>query len=337
MDNENKIIQYPNLKHKLLEKGTELLQEKQYHEALTCFQQLIDLGEEEPEAFIGSVICFMEIGELEKAKQRCKEILFSDQGDYFEVLNIYLSILIQLEEYDEVVKMVEAILSENQAPHHQIESLEQLLTFSKKMLSEKHVGREQQDHDFVQKEVNRLLEEKSSEKQWLIIQQLNKIDHPKIINVFKDYVEDGNQDPVLVSIVLQMLHAKGCEDTVNVTKFGREIEVNLQDLQDVFQMPIAHEVVAALKRVIEQNNPILYEQATQVWWNYLLVIYPFVPNESDAKIWAAALHATVNEMNGLEDELTNLEHDYEVNIDLIIEYRDKILDMEKYAIKGMKY
>lgn len=61
-------------------------------------------------------ICFLEIGELEEAKGICEKMLKEGQGHYFTVLQVYMTILIQLRQYDKVKETIEAVLEENKLP-----------------------------------------------------------------------------------------------------------------------------------------------------------------------------------------------------------------------------
>lgn len=61
-------------------------------------------------------ICFLEIGELEEARGICEKMLKEGQGHYFTVLQVYMTILIQLRQYDKVKETIEAVLEENKLP-----------------------------------------------------------------------------------------------------------------------------------------------------------------------------------------------------------------------------
>ena len=52
---------------------------------------------------------------------------------YFTVLQVYMTILIQLKQYEEVKSTIEAVLEENQLPAESAEQFYRLLEFSRKM------------------------------------------------------------------------------------------------------------------------------------------------------------------------------------------------------------
>ena len=45
-----------------------------------------------------------------KAKQLVGKMLFEGIGDYFETMNLYLMLLVQVHKYDEVVSVIEELL-----------------------------------------------------------------------------------------------------------------------------------------------------------------------------------------------------------------------------------
>ncbi len=54
-------------------------------------------------------------------------------GHYFTVLQVYMTILIQLKQYEEVKSTIEAVLEENQSPAESAEQFYRSLEFSRKM------------------------------------------------------------------------------------------------------------------------------------------------------------------------------------------------------------
>src|SRR5690606_8883706 len=107
---------FPKLKERLMEKGLEALTNKKFSEALTFLTQAQEFERGNHEIELGIVICLFEMGELEQAKENCLVMLKEDVGDYFHVLQIYVTILIQLGQYDEVKTTIEAVLDEDAVP-----------------------------------------------------------------------------------------------------------------------------------------------------------------------------------------------------------------------------
>lgn len=96
----SKIIPFPNVKERLVHKGMGALKEKNYHEALRLFSEAKRYDDEESDIYLGMAICLLEIGELEEAKGICEKMLKEGHGHYFTVLQVYMTILIQLRQYE---------------------------------------------------------------------------------------------------------------------------------------------------------------------------------------------------------------------------------------------
>ena len=65
------------------------------------------------------------------------EMLNKDIGDYFQLINIYLMVLLQLSEHQEMVTTIELLFEESQIPFDKEEHFEKMLQFSKRALEDK--------------------------------------------------------------------------------------------------------------------------------------------------------------------------------------------------------
>lgn len=74
MKKKNNIVPFPNLRERLLEKGWEALQAKQYKTALHFFSEANEL-KNDPGVELSIVVCLFELGEWEEAKDRCRRLL----------------------------------------------------------------------------------------------------------------------------------------------------------------------------------------------------------------------------------------------------------------------
>ncbi|MCG0041127.1 tetratricopeptide repeat protein, partial [Escherichia coli] len=80
------------------------------------FSEAMTSDDTESDLHLGMAICFLELGELEEAASVCEKMLKEGYGHYFTVLQVYMTILIQLKKYEEVKSTIEAVLEENQLP-----------------------------------------------------------------------------------------------------------------------------------------------------------------------------------------------------------------------------
>ncbi|MED4453302.1 tetratricopeptide repeat protein [Metabacillus fastidiosus] len=306
----SKVIPFPNLKKRLIDKGMAALKEKNFQEALELFIEAQEIDREnEAEIQFGIALCLMELGQLEEAKKTCKKMLLEDTGDYFTVLQVYLTILIQLHQYKEVQETIEAVLEENQLPAQNAEQFYKLLEFSRKMNETGEVDLD----DTVESNIDF----GSEHDQMLFIQSLKNQNVIKYIQQLKMILEDPNTNPIIKTLALQLLMDSEIEKEVTVHKFGKTLDVKPSALFDPNELAFTKKVINILDDTLGNENPVLFETVKELWLRHLYVLFPFTPEPAEEKLWAAALHLVGYEMHGITLEREEMEAMYGVSLEQI--------------------
>ncbi|QGQ48836.1 tetratricopeptide repeat protein [Metabacillus sediminilitoris] len=307
-----------------------LLKEKKYHQALEMFSEAKNLNEDKAEIHLGMAICFMELGELVEAKNICKKMLLEDIGHYFTVLQIYLTILIQLREYHEVQSTIEAVLEENHLPAESAEHFYKLLEFSRKMT--------QNDVDIFEDEgvedqqtlyIEDVLE--NTTKQLAYIQSLKDRNVIKHFSSLKILLENPKSHPMVKSMILHLMIENEIEKEVTVYKFGESITVIPAKLEDISDLPFTKKVLTKLDDILGNENPTLYEAVKELWIRHLYVLYPLLPQPTDANLWAAALHIVGYEMHGITIDQNEVQEMYNQSFPTLQEACKKIYQIEEIS------
>ncbi|EIT85366.1 hypothetical protein A374_11500 [Fictibacillus macauensis ZFHKF-1] len=334
MDNEKKdnVVMFPRLSARLLEKGMDSLKAKQFKEALTCFLQLLEQDPMHPQGNLGAVLSLIELGQLQDARERAEQMLNKDIGDYFDVLQIYLSVLIQLSEYEKVVSVVEAVLEEHQLPAAQAESFYQLLHFGRKMseVDSAFDGSEAEEKDVTQEmaTLENMLKSDEIHNQWIAIQQLSYIDVDLALPIYRQFLQRENGHPGIKTMVLNHLLFKGQNETFIVHKFGKDFTISIGDLYDVYEHAFNVAVKKELEERLSQQNPTLLEFALTVWWDYILAIYPQEPMPLDAYFWSHAVEAAAQQLSGMEQEIHS-EASVDFHPEALQQAVQQLLDIER--------
>ncbi|MGO4888607.1 tetratricopeptide repeat protein [Anaerobacillus sp. MEB173] len=338
---DEKIVLFPGLVSRLVEKGMGFLKEKNYSDALSSFTQAVEIEPEHPQGRFGIVLSLIELGQLREAKVHCEKMLKEDIGEYYDVLQVYISLLVQLSEYGEVVTIIEALLAEDKVPTKLAESFYQLLHFSRQMVEAEH----DIDHDIVHKSIdseadlNKLLtslnKSGSPYEQWTAIQQLSRINHKEVIVGFKQFLIEEKNDPVLKSIILQILKDLDVDEVIDVHKFGKTFSIHITSLEDVFHEKFGKLVLARLANELEHENPTLYAVTTQLWWHYLFALYPLTPEPLDQHLWAAGLYKVGHECNGIEVDDSEVANLYDVDEEQMVISAKHMLSLEKEVFQGV--
>lgn len=323
----NKIISFPNLKERLLEKGLEALTSKRFKEALVYLEQAQEQEKGHPEIELGIVISLFELGRFIEAKECCSQMLKDEIGDYFHVLQIYLMILIQLGEYKEVVATIEAVLVRNSVPQEYKDNLFNLLELSKKMNTTKNkIEMEGKPRiDLLDQLRQVLLNQNDANSQLQLVQSLKELNIRNYLAIFREFLANKEKHPIVKTIIVQLLIDNGVNEEMLIEKNGKSVTVIPANLLDTSANPFTQQVLSILENKLMNNNPTLFETAKDIWLRHLFILFPLTLENEDPKLYAAALHLYSAELHGIEIDNTELEKEYDVNL-LQLKHTTKQLD-----------
>lgn len=328
---KDNIIPFPKLEERLLDRGMEALKDSQYKHALQIFNQLSEYNRDQyPEVEIGIVVCLLELGLYEDAKDKCERLLKEDVGDYFNIIQIYITILIQQSEFSEVVTLLETLFEEERIPPEHAEELFHLLEFSRKSI-ENNIDQEipiVYIDDIAQQLLNGSIEE-----QLQVIQKLrNEPALIKIIDTIKLVLENDKSHPIIQSMLLHLIMERQINDIFVINKFQRTMTVKLSDLKNIFDQSFTVEVLNILDDILGIENPTLFDNVKQLWERYLFAIYPFQPEVQQARSWAAALHKLGYELFGIDISDHELKAIYDVNNKVVASAYKQLVEAEKISV-----
>ncbi|MFK3938972.1 tetratricopeptide repeat protein [Alkalihalobacillus sp. NPDC078783] len=316
-NDQNNIILYPGLVRRLLELGMDALKAKDGKGAHEYFEQAESIEPENAKVRFGKMLSLVELGRLEEAVNLTDKLLREGTGDYFENLQVHISLLVQLSRYEEVIELLDAVLAENRFPPQHAESLYKLLHFSRQMTESLPViDQSLGDHvaDDVEKEELDKLQSSNPELEWQAIQNLGKKNQHQATEAFITYIEDPAHDWLLQSYALQYLMDWNVTEEITITKLGQTQVVVPETLK--LEGALTH-FISKMKHLLieylEHEDPILLEMSTQLMVLHSLTIFPFLPEETEQRSYAAAftmiacerIASDYNEMEIVEAFKTN--------------------------------
>ncbi|MBM4762471.1 tetratricopeptide repeat protein [Bacillus sp. B15-48] len=302
--NKDNIILFPDLEKRLLERGMERLKEKNFREAIELLEQIRSFDSENSEAYIGLVLAYFESGQSTEAKTLVEEMLKKGIGDYIQVVDLYIMVLIQLSEYDVVVTTLEALLEEKEIPKEKYEHFSKLLHFSRNMVEE-HSNMEANEAFIKEAEGERLslFTYKDPKDQMLIAARLAKENIRPYIQEVKKYLQSEEGHPFQKSLLLNILREQDYNQQLEVKKFELQQSFTPSELPEIHELDKIKDVSAALAKMLENEDPVLCENIKSMVERHFFLIYPFNPYPEDASAWAAAYHFIANSYYGHEDSL----------------------------------
>lgn len=297
--NKGNIILFPDLEKRLMEKGLEKLQQKEYREAIHLFSEAKNLDPENTEIHIGLVLAYFESGDFKEAKLLSKEMLKEGIGDYFQIVELYISILVQLNEYEEIAAVIEALLEEKEIPPEKFEHFSKMLHFSKKMIeSKKEKPVEEENFYSLHEDKKNLFSSQDPKEQILKVAKLSKQNIRPFIEEIKSYFISEEGHPFLKTMLLNILKEQEYEKEVRVNKFGKSETLIPAELTDIREQNKMSEITYKLKDTLENEDPVLFENIKTLIERHFFLMYPFDFGPTDPAVWAAAYHFIGSEYFG---------------------------------------
>lgn len=308
MRKDGNVILLPDLEKRLLDRGLERLQQKNFTEAVYLFEEAQRLSPDDADVYIGLVLAYYESGALQKAKQLAKNMLKEAVGDYFQIVDLYLMILVQLHEYDEIITTIEVLQEEREIPFEKQEHFSKLLLFSRKMADNRVAEEEIEDNSKI--ESLNLFENADPNQQLLTIVGLAQKNIRPYIEDVKTYLESENGHPFLKTMLCNILQEQEIEKEVVVKKFGWEKWIIPSKLIP-FQENEQFSLIRAELVEIESMDPVLFLNIVSLLERHFFLIYPFEFKPEHPKLWAAAYHLKGFEFNGVEKSIEEMGKQYE--------------------------
>jgi len=303
--------------------------QKEYKNAVEFFTEAIALNDDLYNAQFGLVVAFVELGKYEEAKEHCHNILQKGVGDYFKTMEMYLMILLQLNEYEEMENTINALLNEGHIPFDKEEHFNNMLAFSKRMSDERKTAFAEEDGFVYEYEGKLDLFSKSDQEQLILISKLKNENIRKYIDEIKDYLQSPEGHPFVKTTLLLLLKEQEIQDECDVEKFLKHVTVVPAQLEDWHESVFFQKAVLILEEQVEHENPSLYDLAKQLIERHHFLMYPFEPTES-AECWAAAHHALAEQYQGVEANEMRIAARYGVDYEQIIraiQYLQRIEDI----------
>ena len=158
------------------------------------FEILRQYNAETEQTELASVICLLELKRMEEAKDKCEQLLKTGVVLFGDILETYVTILVQTNDYEGVIETVEKVLQTKDIMPDQKEKLAQLALFAEGMLNEGDASLV--DSNFELDEfTNEIFGENFGQK-LRAIQRLSLKDLDLALPVLKKFLIDEEQHPI---------------------------------------------------------------------------------------------------------------------------------------------
>lgn len=276
------IIVFPGAVQTLIREGHMYAENYQYEEAVASFEKafLYETGDEL--ALSAYAYALYELKSYNKAKEVCDQLLAMGTTLYLEIMELYITVCMQLKQYHQVESLITTLLEEDVLPLEQIEKFQRLKSINQE------VARNLQQKEDAQ----RLIEEQEYEllkfsrltpdEQSIRLHRLMDTNVRQLKTALKAIIECTTIHPFVQSLALILLVEQEVSIDITVSKFDQTMVINPIDLALPNQLTQYNEV----KKIIEnklQQDPTTLEMVQYLMAKHAIVTYPFEwhPYEAD--------------------------------------------------------
>lgn len=302
------VFVFPGTVEKLLDQAHTYAEDYQYDLANDKFEEALQYTTGDEMTLSVYAYSLYEARDFEKAKEICERLLEIGPSMYFEAMELYLTICMQLRQFKQVEKIIESLMEEEVIPEEQMDKFTRLknlnadIAENKRVQEEVEIIQESAENDF---SIEVFLEKKT-EEQLVIVHELMMANIRPIAFSLKTIIEHEQTHPFVKSLVLLLLVEQEVSMEIEVKKFDRCLKVNPIELQLPTKMPQFQVVAEIIMRELEQE-PSTLELVQHLIAKHAIVTYPFEWLDYDDEGVAQSYIEYVGAMFGKIQEM-----DYEI-------------------------
>lgn len=277
------VILFPKWRSALEEESLQALKDKRYDEALIKLDKLLSYHIDDHDIITGKLICLMELGHYDEAQDICEELIQSKSENYYHYVHMYLTLLFQTNQFEQLMKQVEYEIENSVIPLPVKEQFQQLYDLSEKM-----------NYDLIAEKSTAYLDELfqaisslNFNEQWQITENLRKMNAEPNEEVIA-LLTNEDVHPVTKTSIFQWLQDKKYSKAVTVHKLDLHGNLEPDDTAEIQSQPFMKETLLMISEQ-EQKNPTLYQLLEVLLFRYIYVRFPIMPPSEDVKQVAAAL------------------------------------------------
>ncbi|WCH46634.1 DUF3196 family protein [Lysinibacillus sp. OF-1] len=276
------IVVFPGTVQTLLREGHMFAENYQYEKAVASFEKAFVYEAGDEFALSAYAFALYELKDYDKAKGVCEQLFTMGTTLYVEVMELYITICMQLKEYHQVETLITTLLEENVLPHDQVEKFERL----------KSLNREVSKNLEKRENAQLLIEEQEYElekfcaltpnEQSIRLHRLMDTNVRQLKTALKAIIECSTIHPFVQSLALILLVEQEVAIDVTVAKFKQTKNVNPVQLVLPNQLPQYGEIKNIIEKKLEQD-PTTLEMVQYLMAKHAIVTYPFEwhPFEAD--------------------------------------------------------
>lgn len=287
----------------------DLIELGKYKEAL---QYLTDQDDENVR--YQRLVCLYALKEYDQAYREGIKAKALAEQTYYDVVAIYVSVLKELEKYEEAINIIVEELSMPYIPY-QYETMfnaayDDLLLAKQNAYYEGSI-----QHVFNEEDIVSILsrDDYNEELLYMALEQLESMNVRRILPAVKAFISNNDKPDFAKSLLIEVMIDQEIDEEMSVVKNGISYDINPLYEPMVLTQEARGVIDQLLADVIENDNPSLYQLCQQFLDFYLYTIYPRYIDDMDFRAIAAAIHYHLASLQYIDIEMEDIELDYNVD------------------------
>ncbi|MGI2326437.1 tetratricopeptide repeat protein [Planococcus sp. YIM B11945] len=263
------VIVFPTTITRLLTDGMNFLKNEQYEEARDKLYQVLSYEPDNAAALGAYAYSLFELGDYDEALEVCRELLKVGPIHYLETMELYISILMQVREYQEAEQMIEILIEEKVLPEERLEQFRQLRDLNERIVTNASIEKAAPslfalDHFLTLSPV----------EQERLIMDLPIDSYNAMKSSLIKIVEHPDVDLLTKTYILFMLHQEKVRGKVRVEKFNYEAEFSIGALPDPIKSKRLDEIKSLMEEALSKD-PTRLDMILELFERHIYLMYPF--------------------------------------------------------------
>lgn len=260
------------------------------------------------------ILCLYSLKRLNEARIECEILKEYAEKNYYDVIAIYVTILIEMNSIEEAKHVLEEELSMPYIPgkYENIfnETYDELLKKGHENARNINFFDTISDEDLA----GQLLVSNEKEITLLLLEQLEQRNIRRFIPALKEFLLDENKERIFKTIILESLYDQNVNMEFELKDKGELIKVNPVNCTPVMELECAGKVFEIIDKEIGNKDISFSEYCEEVLMGYLGNIYPNSIEDSHISLVASAIIIYVASlMNSATDYESLLIEKYKLN------------------------
>ncbi|MFJ8458267.1 hypothetical protein ACIQ57_03950 [Lysinibacillus xylanilyticus] len=300
------IVVFPGAFQTLIREAHMYAENYQYEEAVASFEKAFSYEDGDELALSAYAYALYELKAYDKVKNVCEQLLAMGTTLYVEVMELYVTVCMQLKEFHQVESLITTLIEENAFPIDQLEKFERLRSLNqevaKNLQKKEDAQRLLEEQEFELSEFSAL----TPDEQSIRLHRLMDTNVRQLKTALKAIIECPTIHPFVQSLALILLVEQEVSIEITVSKFNKTMTINPINLVLPNQLPQYGEVKKIIESKLEQD-PSTQEMVQYLMAKHAIVTYPFEWHSFEADDIAYGYIDFVQSMLGKVQEM-----DYEI-------------------------